>query len=297
MTLPNVLSEHVKLTLRQAGDTTPVQAARRMGGGDINDAALVQTERGSYFVKWHSAPPPRFFECEADGLSRLTESGTVRTPQIVGHGTVDEDHSAFIVLEWIERAVGNSTQVAETLGRQLAMMHREKQSFYGLDHDNFIGSLPQPNRKSDSWVEFYRTQRLGAQKELALQSGRLPASRARLLDALMDRLPTWINEAECHPSLLHGDLWGGNWMQAADGQPVLIDPAVYYGDREADIAMTALFGGFPQRFYDAYHEIFPLQSGYQERQPLYQLYYLLCHLNLFGESYGGQVDAVLRRYV
>jgi fructosamine-3-kinase len=136
-----------------------------------------------------------------------------------------------------------------------------------------------------------------AQRDLAAHLGHLPAHRARLLDRLMSRLSEWIDESQCKPSLLHGDLWGGNWMVSAVGEPVLIDPAVYVGDREADLAMSALFGGFPPSFYAAYREVYPLAPGYEDRQPLYQLYYLLCHLNLFGEGYGGSVDNILRRYV
>ena len=146
-------------------------------------------------------------------------------------------------------------------------------------------------------MSFYRDERLGAQRDLARQRGHLPRERARLLDRLIERLDEWIDERHVQPSLLHGDLWGGNWMVALDGQPVLIDPAVYFGDREADLAMTSLFGGFPPDFYSAYNEVFPFAPGYRERQPLYQLYYLLVHLNLFGESYGPRVDGILRQYV
>lgn len=294
--LPPRLDDSVRATLREAGDPGPIQAVQHVGGGSINHAARIETPAGRYFLKWHDAPPPRFFACEAEGLARLRASGAVSVPAVVGHGQVDGSRTAYLVIAWVP-AGDRSGSAAETLGRQLAELHRARQGRYGLDRDNYIGRLPQPNAESDSWLDFYRTQRLGAQRDQARAQGLLPAGRAERLERLMARLDEWIDEAQCQPSLLHGDLWGGNWMVSADGQPVLIDPAVYAGDREADLAMTALFGGFPPAFYAAYEEVFPTAPGAADRQPLYQLYYLLCHLNLFGESYGGSVDAILRRYV
>jgi len=161
---------------------------------------------------------------------------------------------------------------------------------------NYIGANPQPNEPGPSWVEFFRDRRLGFQRQLARRNGYLDPARERLLERLMSRLTEWIDEAACAPSLLHGDLWGGNFIAGAAGEPVLIDPAVYYGDREAEIAFTGLFGGFGPRFYAAYDEAWPLAPGYAERRDLYNLYHLLNHLNLFGEGHGGSVDAILRRY-
>lgn len=295
MDLSSAIIRAVEPLLQSVGDVSAIRSARSVSGGDINKAARIETAKAAYFVKWLNNAPPRFFECEADGLRRLDESGTSRVPKVIGATTVAGTNIALLVLEWIERA-GKSVQAAETLGKLLADQHRTRQAYYGLDLDNYIGKLPQPNKRSDSWIKFYGEQRLGAQMEQAEVNGRLPTHRRRGLENLIENLGKWITEADCLPSLLHGDLWGGNWMQATSGQPVLIDPAVYYGDREADLAMTALFGGFPQRFYDAYQEAFPLASGYREREPIYQLYYLLCHLNLFGEGYGGQIDTILNRY-
>lgn len=289
MTLPAALTHEINLVLHGSGDVSPIRYARHVGGGDINQAARIETAEARYFVKWLNNAPPRFFECESAGLRVLASIGVSRVPLVIGATP------ALLILEWIDTA-GKSEEAAERLGRQLAEQHRIPQAYYGLDYDNYIGKLTQPNQRSDSWIAFYTTQRLGAQMTQAQANGVLPAQRRRLLERVMQKLPDWLSEADCQPSLLHGDLWGGNWMQSAAGEPVLIDPAVYYGDREADLAMTTLFGGFPPTFYDAYNEVFPLTAGYQDRQPLYQLYYLLCHLNLFGESYGHQVDSVLRRY-
>jgi len=168
-------------------------------------------------------------------------------------------------------------------------------AFYGLDHDNFIGANPQPNHPCNNWVDFFREQRLGYQMELARQRGYLSAKRGQSLETLLANLGNWL-PAQPPVSLLHGDLWGGNWLVTDMGEAALIDPAVYYGDREAELAFTELFGGFPSQFYAAYNEVWPLESGYGERKELYNLYHLLNHLNLFGESYGGSVDAILRKF-
>lgn len=289
------LQDAIRAALRAAGDAGEIVEWRSVGGGDINEAARVATQHQSYFVKWNAAPPPRFFEMEAHGLQLIQEAGHLRVPAVIAEGSLPLSKTGFLVLEWIQTGAKTGDS-AERLGRQLARQHLHRQPYYGLESKNYIGRLPQPNERHESWLEFYRTQRLGAQRDLAARNGHLPAHRARLLDWLMNSLDRWIDESVCQPSLLHGDLWGGNWMAAADGSPLVIDPAVYYGDREADLAMTALFGGFPSRFYEAYAEVFPLAPGYLDRQPLYQLYYLLCHLNLFGEGYGGSVDGVLRRF-
>jgi fructosamine-3-kinase len=178
----------------------------------------------------------------------------------------------------------------------LAAQHRVLSPSFGLDDDNFIGANPQPNQRSDNWLTFFREQRLGFQMELARRNNLLPAQRARRLETLLNRLGDWL-PAQPPASLLHGDLWGGNWLATASGEPALIDPAVYYGHREADLAFTELFGGFPAAFYTAYKAAWPPDPGYKERKDLYNLYHLLNHLNLFGEGYGGSVDSILQQYV
>jgi fructosamine-3-kinase len=199
------------------------------------------------------------------------------------------------VLEWIE-ARGSKSGAAEALGEQLAQQHRTPGEAYGLDHDNYLGSNQQINQPTSSWIEFFRDRRLGFQTELAQRNGYLTARRAARLERLIARLANWIDESICMPSLLHGDLWGGNFLAGPNGEPVLIDPAVYYGDREAEMAFTELFGGFGTKFYAAYNAAWPLAPGYADRRDLYNLYHLLNHLNLFGEGYGGSVDAILQRY-
>jgi fructosamine-3-kinase len=283
--IPNDLRSALESSLGAIRSIAPV------GGGDINQAARVETPEARYFVKWNPRPLPRLFEVEARGLNLLAAAHALRIPRVVA--VIDQP--AALVLEWID-AGANKQAASQALGRGLAQQHQATAQTYGLDHDNYIGSTPQRNTPARSWIEFFRDRRLGAQRAVAQQRGHLTPDRARRLDRMMERLDQWIDEARVTPSLLHGDLWGGNTLIDAHGQPVLIDPAVYYGDREAEIAFTELFGGFGARFYAAYHEAWPLDRGYADRRELYNLYHLLNHLNLFGEGYGGSVDAILRHY-
>jgi fructosamine-3-kinase len=217
-----------------------VRAVTPVGGGDINEAARVETQDARYFVKWNHHPHPRMFEVEARGLNLLASATALRTPRVVA---VIEQPAALVLDDrsGIEQGRG-----AEALGRGLAHQHRATAQTHGLDHDNFIGSTPQHNTPSRSWLEFYRDQRLGAQGDLAQRNGHLRPDRARRLDQVRDRLDHWIGDAKVVPSLLHGDLVGQLSGRYA-GNPVLIDPAVYYGDREAEIAFTELFGDLRAR--------------------------------------------------
>lgn len=279
-----------------------LSAVQPVGGGDISQTARFEAGGRAFLVKWHWRPPQpqpgwlEMFEAEAAGLALLAAAQAVRVPAVVAHGAAQPGVvPAFIVMEWIERG-REQRSAGATLGRQLADLHRATAPAYGLDHGNYCGATPQDNRTLPMWIEFYGQRRLGFQIELAGRQGLLPGERRRRLERLIGRLDRWIDESACRPALLHGDLWGGNWLVDAAGQPVLIDPAVYYGDREAELAMCRLFGGFPADFFAAYDAAWPPAPGRDERIPLYQLYHLLNHLNLFGESYGGQVDSVLRRY-
>jgi fructosamine-3-kinase len=220
----------------------------------------------------------------------------VRAPTVIA--AVDpapEAGQAFLLSEWLE---GGGAPVDMTaLGTQLAALHRHEAPAYGLDHDNYIGGTPQRNGWDADWPRFFAERRLRPQIELAGARGLLGAGRGRGLERLLGRVGDLLGGVARQPALLHGDLWGGN-VVAADpcGAPGLIDPAVYYGDREAEIAFTELFGGFSPAFYAAYRRAWPLEPGYAERRDLYNLYHLLNHLNLFGEGYGPQVDAIIHRY-
>jgi fructosamine-3-kinase len=291
MILPAELAETIAAETGQK-----VVEATSVGGGDISHAARACLADGrEVLVKWNAGALSGLFACEGRGLELLRASNSLRIPEVLAYGDGTADRPGFIVMEWLGR--GSATpEVAEALGEGLAALHRVTANRYGLDHDNYIGANPQPNRQAENWVTFFREQRLGFQMRLARKKGYLPRQRADRLEKLLARLDDWL---PAHPpaSLLHGDLWGGNWLTTGSGEPALIDPAVYYGHREAELAFTELFGGFFSNFYRAYNQTWPLDSDYETRKDLYNLYHLLNHLNLFGESYGGGVDSILRRYV
>jgi len=229
------------------------------------------------------------FEAEADGLAELREAGEVRVPDVIDCGVMNGE--AYIDLERLD--LERATRETERLfGEQLASLHRHTQEQFGWFRDNTIGLTPQRNPPTDDWIGFFRQHRLGFQVELAIANG-YGGDIADLGGRLSRRLPELFEGYEPRPSLLHGDLWGGNWG-AVDGEPVVFDPAVYYGDRETDIAMTMLFGGFGRAFYDAYEAAWPMAPGHADRLKLYRLYHVLNHLNLFGRSYLGQAVSLLK---
>lgn len=301
--LPPGLLTVLTRVLSELGDDSPLVEARPVGGGCINNAVRLQSARGVYFLKWNPTPLARMFTAEAYGLQLLAATRTVRVPRVLAVHDPEPGQPAFILQEWLEpdRSASRNQGMAR-LGEQLARMHQAQLSGFpanrfGLDQDNYLGSAPQPNGWENDWTVFFRERRLRYQMELALSKGRLPVERRRRLERLIDRLDVWLSGRDIRPSLLHGDLWGGNVISAPRGELALIDPAVYFGDREAELAYTELFGGFSDTFYRAYNAVWPLDGGYGERRDLYNLYHLLNHLNLFGESYGPEVDAILRRYV
>jgi len=257
------------------------------GGGCINRGFVLWGQDGRrFFLKLNSRDKMEMFAAEAEGLAELSRSGAIRVPNAIAWGSTDND--AWLVLEHLNLG-GRGSGV--DLGRRLAALHRTTGPAFGWHRDNTIGATPQPNTPLPDWIRFYREQRLKHQLDLARRNG---ASR-RLLEQgerLMADLDAFFPGHRPVPSLLHGDLWGGN-HGFADGDPVLFDPAVYYGDREADLAMTELFGGFPGDFHGAYREAWPLDPGYGVRKTLYNLYHVLNHFNLFGGGYGRQAEQML----
>jgi fructosamine-3-kinase len=282
-----IIAEHIAQTTGQPFN--PLEP-RQVGGGCINTGLRLTDGDRIYFVKLNSAALLDMFEAESQGLRVMAQTHTLRVPQPLCYGM--SHTQSYLVMEYIEmgHAGGNCSELA---GRQLAAMHRSTQAGYGWFRDNTIGSTPQENQICDSWVDFWRDHRLGYQLRLAERNGyggTLQRKGERLMEhfhVLMDHQP--------QPSLLHGDLWGGNMAYTSEGDPVIFDPAVYYGDREADLAMTELFGGFGNRFYDAYREAWPLAQGYSTRKILYNLYHILNHLNLFGSGYLGQSSSMIER--
>ena len=243
------------------------------------------------------------FEKEAQGLELLRSTHTVRVPDVLfTQEQVTDCPQAFILLEYINEPAGRSIiWNPAVLGEQLAALHQSRQpdhaAEFGLAEANYLGSSIQPNGWQSDWLAFFREKRLVHQISLAVENGRLNLNRKRKLDTLCGNLGKWLGSTAHTPALLHGDLWSGNVLSDDKSNPVLIDPAVYYGDREAEIAYTELFGGFSTKFYEAYTSVYPLAPGYEARRDIYNLYHLLNHLNLFGESYGSHIDAVLRYYV
>ena len=268
-------------TITRETGKKPVGAPRKIAGGCINEAFRL----GEYFIKSNTSAGAGMFEMELVGLTTLHDTATVKVPRPICSG-IARDRS-FLVLELLSLEESNSA-AQELLGRQLADLHRTTSTHFGWHSDNYIGTTTQPNTLSSSWVDFLRESRLGHMLRLA---GNLGFS-FRGADALLDNLDCFFEEPPS-PSLLHGDLWGGNAGALTNGVPVIFDPAVYYGDREADLAMTQLFGGFNSSFYQAYQEAWPLPRGHERRMALYNLYHVLNHSILFGGSYARQAQSMI----
>lgn len=274
-----------------AATRTPFRIEDRVsvGGGCINAAYQLEGGGRRYFVKLNAAAQADMFEAEAAGLRELGVAGGVRVPEPICHGTVGTQ--AYLVLEHL--SFGRERDAAMVrFGRGLAQLHRHTAERFGWSRDNTIGSTPQPNGWLDDWVEFWRERRLGFQLALAARNGHGGALQRRG-EALLGALPVLLAGHAPVPSLLHGDLWSGNYAVTDAGEPVIFDPAVYYGDRETDLAMTELFGPFPETFYAAYREAWPLAPGYGTRRTVYNLYHILNHLNLFGGGYGSQARRMI----
>ncbi len=270
----------------------PFRIARRhaAGGGCINDAWVLEGEDGRrLFVKLNAAHLSDMFAAEAEGLQALAAAGGLRVPQPIAWG--EAAGRAYLVLEHLELG-GRGDPAA--LGEGLARQHDACAPRFGWHRDNTIGSTPQPNAWHEDWVHFLRERRLGHQLRLAAEQGYGGALQRRG-ERLLAELESFFRDHRPKPALLHGDLWSGNVDYTRSGEPVIFDPAVYYGDAEADLAMTELFGGFPQRFYDAYRAVRPLDPGYPVRRELYNLYHILNHLNLFGSGYLGRAQAMIDR--
>lgn len=261
-----------------------------VSGGCINSAAVISSGRDKFFVKLNSVSRLAMFEAEAAGLAALAASRAVRVPSVVCAGSAGQQ--AFLVLEHLDLGPP-APRTAGRLGSQLAELHATKQAYFGWVRDNTIGATPQPNDPCANWPEFFRRHRLGHQLALARRAHRNAGGIQSKGERLCERLNEFYSGHDLYPSLLHGDLWGGNFAATPDGDPVIFDPAVYFGDRETDIAMTELFGGFDSEFYQAYAAALPLDAGYAVRRNLYKLYHVLNHLNLFGGGYAAQAERLM----
>ena len=271
-----------------------IEHFQSVSGGSINQAAQITAQDGqSYFLKWNSTAASDMFPKEEKGLQllRSAESG-LRIPDIIGSGSTDSG-TDFLVMEYIMEGTARSDS-AETFGRQLAALHQQMEEQFGLDHDNYIGKLPQANAWHRNWVDFFIEQRLQPQLQQAIESRKLSDQVETHFQNLYKELPDMLTDEPA--SLLHGDLWSGNYFYDTDGNPVIYDPAAYYGNREIELAFTHLFGGFSTAFYDAYDGVFPVQPGFSERKDIYNLYPLLVHTNLFGGSYARQVQSIVQQF-
>ncbi|MEG4328197.1 fructosamine kinase family protein [Microcoleus sp. AT3-A2] len=289
------------------GETFSIDNRRSVSGGCINQGYSISSSSRTYFVKINQASQVAVFEAEALGLQQMGETQTIRVPEPICWGT--EGNSAYIVLEWLDLRSRGDDRAWEEMGRKLAEMHKytppnppllrggEKanstllRGCFGWDINNTIGSTVQINNWTANWAEFWAEHRIGYQLKLAKRRGGHFPQGERLLEVI----PELLAGHEPQPSLVHGDLWGGNAGVTSAGEPVIFDPAAYFGDREVDIAMTELFGGFPAEFYRGYNQLWALDLGYEKRKILYNLYHILNHFNLFGGSYASQANQMINR--
>lgn len=286
--VPTVIIERLRQVLQ-----TGILQTKPITGGDINQAYLVSTPNGNFFLKTNRYPfALQMFEAEAKGLNALSAAKALRVPTVLLAGM--EGGTGFLLMTYHPASI-RPGGFWEEFGASLAKLHCKTAPNFGFDHDNYIGTLPQHNCPHDNWVSFYIEERLLPQVELALLSKRLQSADYESFNQLFKRLPD-ICPAE-PPALIHGDLWSGNFLCDPAGMPVVFDPAVSYSHREMDLAMTRLFGGFDREFYRAYEAAWPLAPGFEQRLPVYQLYYLMAHVNLFGGSYVNQVRSSLRQFI
>lgn len=264
---------------------------RSVGGGCINQGYKLSDGNRTYFVKLNQASQIAMFEAEAAGLQQMYATKTIRVPAPVCSGTVGS--TGYLVLEWLDLGRGSGKEWQD-MGQQLAALHQTtSQQGFGWERNNTIGSTPQINSWTQTWTDFFAEHRIGYQLSLARRrGGHFPKQ-----DQLMAAIPRLLDGHTPQPSLVHGDLWSGNAAIAQSGEPVIFDPATYYGDREVDLAMTELFGGFPAEFYQGYNQVAPIDAGYKQRKTLYNLYHILNHFNLFGGSYESQANRMIEQLI
>lgn len=287
------LKSHLEIELSSnINKPTKILGTKPLSGGCINESIQLKTNNGFYFLKWNDAKAyPKMFETEADGLKLLLSTGSIGIPKVVRCSEFEQ--TAYLLLEFIE-AGKEIKNYHEDFGKNLARLHKCSADHFGLAYDNYIGSLKQINEQHSDGIYFFVEQRLKKQIALAQKNGLMTLPVKKQFDLFFERLPDLIPNEK--PALLHGDLWSGNYITGKNGAAWLIDPAVYYGYREVDIAMSRLFGGFNHSFYSAYNDAFPMEPGWEQRLDYYNLYPLLVHLNLFGTSYLKQIESILSKF-
>jgi protein-ribulosamine 3-kinase len=276
---------------KHTGKTEQIEKVSSLSGGSINNALRIKTTSATWFAKYNSAERyPGMFEKEALGLELLHRAGEVYTPKVIGYECADGQ--SMLVLEYVESSGENSTYWHD-FGTALARLHKHTGENFGLDHDNYIGSLRQFNNTHDNWIDFFINQRLEVQIKMARNKGLLDSATVNRFEKLYPHLSDFFPGEK--PSLIHGDLWSGNYMTNSRGEACIIDPAVYYGHRLMDIGMSKLFGGFAPQFYDSYNSEFPMENNWRQAVEIANLYPLMVHVNLFGSGYLGGVKDVLKR--
>jgi len=281
------IAQHLSLTLDK---DLCFKTSESLGGGCINQISKLTDQEGNHWLLKENHPQYlEMFVAEADGLNEINSSQSIRVPDVYCHGETQQ--SAYLLMEYIPLSSGSAD--AKT-GQQLAQMHQYQAEKFGWHRENYIGTTPQSNQRHSSWIEFWKSQRLLPQLALAKNKG-YPNTAYEDGLKLADNLSMFFSSYQPVASLLHGDLWGGNQAHDESGNPIIFDPAVYYGDRESDIAMTELFGGFSAQFYSAYNDCYPLDKDYSTRKNLYNLYHVLNHYNLFGGSYASQAASMAKR--
>ena len=286
MSIWNHICEQITAATGQPFDA---DQQRGVSGGCINQTTRLSDGEHSFFVKVNHISHGDMFEAEARGLHEMAEAGCLRVPAPICYG--DYEQQCYLVLEYLPM---NGLIDMAQFGQQFAAMHRITAEHFGWCRNNTIGSTPQINTPGDDWIAFWREHRLGYQLELAANNG-CGSALTRPGEKLMEKFPALFGDYRPVPSMLHGDLWTGNAAALSDGTPVIYDPAFYYGDREADLAMTHLFGSFGRSFYAAYEEAWPLHAGHQQRRTLYNLYHVINHFNMFGGGYLGQAISMTER--
>jgi len=282
---------------RALGESVQVLELRTLGGGSINRAVELVTEQGSFFAKTNDGLLPGLFETEARGLEALRSADSgLRIPRVLAAGEKSGHAPAYLITEFLAQG-HRVADFDRRLGEGLARLHQLGAERFGFEQDNYCGATSQPNEWTQDWIDFYARQRIGHQLKLASRSRLLSAGEEGDIERFLERLPMLLAGAEESPALIHGDLWSGNLMVDEAGNPGLIDPAAYFGHREAELGMMKLFGGFASGVYEAYDRAYPLAPGWQERNPIYQLYHVMNHLNLFGAGYLGQTLSIVRRYL
>lgn len=280
-----IIAEHIS---QETGEKFVIENRRSVGGGCINQGYTITDNDRTYFVKLNQASQVDMFAAEALGLQEMWSTKTIRVPQPICYGTAD--NSAYIVQEYLKLGRTGGNNAWEEMGRKLAEMHKTTSDLgFGWERNNTIGSTPQINTWTSDWVEFFAEHRIGYQLKLAKRRG----GQFSQGESLIRTIPELLANHHPQPSLVHGDLWSGNASVTVEGEPVIFDPATYYGDREVDLAMTELFGRFPASFYHGYNAVWPLDSGYELRKNLYNLYHIINHFNLFGGSYESQANRTI----